>query len=165
MVSTTSAPETSEVESQCGIGVHAASSIASIAARIFLSCRAVTENRTFSIFAVASTTPEWKAEWARTGEMPGWVAPDLGVTEHCALLAAVVDLHDRGVQVDRQRWSSPPAAPARSTAVSSMQSPPASIDPITLNAFVPLLAPCRAGPGAAGGLPAGLGSSKLTATR
>jgi len=36
------------------------------------------------------------------------------------------------------------SAPARSNAVSSMLSPPASIDPITLNAFVPLLAPCRA---------------------
>ena len=57
-VSATSAPETSGVDSQYGIGVHAVSSIASIAARIFLSCRAVTENRTFNVFAVASTARE-----------------------------------------------------------------------------------------------------------
>ena len=36
-------------------------------------------------------------------------------------------------------------APARSRAVSSMLSPPARIDPITVNAFEPLFAPCRAG--------------------
>jgi hypothetical protein len=32
-------------------------------------------------------------------------------------------------------------APARSTAVSSMLSPPASIDPTTVSAFAPLFAP------------------------
>jgi uncharacterized membrane protein len=36
------------------------------------------------------------------------------------------------------------AAPARSTATSSMLSPPASIDPITVSAFPPLFAPCGA---------------------
>jgi hypothetical protein len=40
--------------------------------------------------------------------------------------------------------NSSPQAPARSTATSSRLSPPASIDPITVNAFVPLFAPCRA---------------------
>ncbi len=35
-------------------------------------------------------------------------------------------------------------APARNTATSSMLSPPASIDPITVNDLVPLLAPCLA---------------------
>ena len=37
-----------------------------------------------------------------------------------------------------------PAAPARRTATSSMLSPPASIDPITVSAFAPLLLPCLA---------------------
>jgi hypothetical protein len=37
------------VDSQYGIGVHADSGIAAIAARIFLSCRAVTENRTSNL--------------------------------------------------------------------------------------------------------------------
>jgi hypothetical protein len=37
-----------------------------------------------------------------------------------------------------------PVAPARSAAVSSMQSPPASIEPITVSALDPLLAPCSA---------------------
>ena len=55
MVSATSAPETSGVDSQYGIGAHASSSMASIAARIFLSCRAVTENSTPSLTAVPST--------------------------------------------------------------------------------------------------------------
>lgn len=41
--------------SQYGMGCHALSSIASIAARIFLSCRIVTENRTLSFTAVCST--------------------------------------------------------------------------------------------------------------
>jgi hypothetical protein len=36
------------------------------------------------------------------------------------------------------------AAPARSTATSSMLSPPVSIDPITDNAFAPLFPPCSA---------------------
>ncbi len=36
------------------------------------------------------------------------------------------------------------AAPARSTATSSMLSPPASIDPMTDSAFAPLFAPCVA---------------------
>jgi len=36
------------------------------------------------------------------------------------------------------------AVPARSTAVSSMLSPPANITPITVSAFAPLLAPCLA---------------------
>jgi hypothetical protein len=55
LVSATSAPETSGDESQCGIGAQASSSMASIAARIFLSCRAVTENFTPSLTAVPST--------------------------------------------------------------------------------------------------------------
>ena len=36
------------------------------------------------------------------------------------------------------------AAPARRTATSSMLSPPVSIDPTTVSAFVPLFAPCWA---------------------
>ncbi len=40
--------------------------------------------------------------------------------------------------------NSSPAAPARSTSVSSMLSPPASIVPITVRALHPLLAPCLA---------------------
>ncbi len=40
--------------------------------------------------------------------------------------------------------NSSPAAPARRTATSSMLSPPASIDPTTVSALVPLFAPCRA---------------------
>ena len=55
MVSATSAPETSGEESQYGIGCHAASSMDSIAARIFLSWRAVTENSTPNLTAVPST--------------------------------------------------------------------------------------------------------------
>jgi hypothetical protein len=39
--------------------------------------------------------------------------------------------------------NSPPIAAARSTSVSSMQSAPVSIAPITLNALMPLFAPCR----------------------
>ncbi len=50
-----SAPETSGVLSQYGIGCHAASSMASIAARTRLSCRAVMEKRTSNFAAVAST--------------------------------------------------------------------------------------------------------------
>jgi len=54
-VSAMSAPETSGVESQYGIGVHAASSIAVIAARTRLSWRAVIEKRTSNFAAVLST--------------------------------------------------------------------------------------------------------------
>jgi hypothetical protein len=57
-VSATSAPETSGVESQYGIGVHASSGIASIAALIRLSWRAVIENRTPNLRAVASMARE-----------------------------------------------------------------------------------------------------------
>ncbi len=46
-----------------------------------------------------------------------------------------------GARVGPSAW---PVAPARSTAVSSMESPPTSIDPITVNALMPLFAPCRA---------------------
>jgi len=53
-----SAPETSGVLSQYGIGCHADSSIASIATRIRLSCRAVIENRTSNLAAVASIALE-----------------------------------------------------------------------------------------------------------
>ena len=38
-----------------------------------------------------------------------------------------------------------PAAPARSTATSSMLCPPTNIDPITASAFAPLFAPCLPG--------------------
>ena len=126
---------------------------------------------------------------SRAGRELRVVAADLGVAERGALLAAAVDRHDRGVQVDRQRpgqisWAGAgrpqpgqqlpadrvelpdvgplvrpqprpdrrrapgcrrtalAAAPARSSAVSSMLSPPASIDPITVSAFAPLFAPC-----------------------
>jgi hypothetical protein len=44
LVSATSAPQTSGVDSQYGIGVQAASGMASIAARIFLFWPTVTEN-------------------------------------------------------------------------------------------------------------------------
>ncbi len=54
-VSAMSAPETSGVDSLYGIGCQADSSIASIAARIRLSCRAVMENRTSNLTAVAMT--------------------------------------------------------------------------------------------------------------
>jgi hypothetical protein len=50
--------------------------------------------------------------------------------------------HDPIVDGARMPSNNEPVAPARSTATSSMLSPPASIDPITVNAFVPLLAPC-----------------------
>jgi hypothetical protein len=46
------------VDSQYGIGTHADSGIASIAARIFLSYRTVTENRTPNLRAVESTARE-----------------------------------------------------------------------------------------------------------
>jgi len=46
------------VDSQYGIGCHADSSIASIAARIRLSCRAVIENRTSNFAAVEITLLE-----------------------------------------------------------------------------------------------------------
>jgi hypothetical protein len=52
-VSAMSAPETSGVLSQYGIGCHAWSSIASIAARTRLSYRAVMEHRTLNFAAVA----------------------------------------------------------------------------------------------------------------
>ena len=57
-VSATSAPETSGVDSQYGIGIHAESGIEAIAARTFLSCRAVTENQTLNLPAVVSTARE-----------------------------------------------------------------------------------------------------------
>ncbi len=53
-----SAPETSGVLSQYGIECYASSVICSIAARIRLSCRAVTENRTSNFAAVCSTALE-----------------------------------------------------------------------------------------------------------
>jgi hypothetical protein len=53
-----SAPETSGVLSQYGIGSQADSSIASIAAWTGLSCRAVMENRTSDLTAVAITALE-----------------------------------------------------------------------------------------------------------
>jgi hypothetical protein len=46
------------VLSQYGIGCQASSGIASIAARTRLSCRAVMENRTSNLAAVASTALE-----------------------------------------------------------------------------------------------------------
>jgi hypothetical protein len=46
------------VDSQYGIGFNAESGIAAIAARILLSCRAVTENRTPNARAVVSTARE-----------------------------------------------------------------------------------------------------------
>ena len=58
LVSATSAPDTSGVDSQYGIGCQAASGMASIAARILRFCRAVTENRTSSLRAVDSTARE-----------------------------------------------------------------------------------------------------------
>ena len=48
------------------------------------------------------------------------------------------------VEGARVASNSSPAAPARSNAVSSMLSPPARIDPITVNALAPLLAPWTA---------------------
>jgi hypothetical protein len=81
------------------------------------------------------------------------------------------------------RSNNAPVAPARRTATSSMLSPPVSIEPITVNAFVPLFAPCSArcsresinparsirwASTAAGSSPASgtrLSSSKLTETR
>ena len=54
-ISATSAPETSGELSQYGIGVQASSSMRPIAARIRLSCRAVTEKRTSNLTAVSST--------------------------------------------------------------------------------------------------------------
>ena len=53
-----SAPDTSGVESQYGIGCQASSEIASIAARTRLSCRAVIEKRTSNFAAVASIALE-----------------------------------------------------------------------------------------------------------
>jgi hypothetical protein len=50
--------------------------------------------------------------------------------------------HDPIVDGARVTSNSELVAPDRRTATSSMLSPPASIDPITVNAFVPLLAPC-----------------------
>jgi hypothetical protein len=67
--------ETSGVESQYGIGCHAASSMASMAARIFLSCRTVTENATLNFTAVSSTALLKNALSARTVSCP--VAPAL----------------------------------------------------------------------------------------
>jgi len=55
VVSATSAPDTSGVDSQYGIGYHGGSSIASIAARLRLFCWAVMENRTSRLAAIAST--------------------------------------------------------------------------------------------------------------
>jgi len=46
------------VDSQYGIGTHAESGIEEIAARSFLSGRAVTENRTPNVRAVPSTARE-----------------------------------------------------------------------------------------------------------
>ncbi|MCW2721012.1 MAG: hypothetical protein JWR81_4834 [Pseudonocardia sp.] len=46
------------MDSQYGIGFNAESGIAAIAARILLSCRAVTENRTSNLRAVVSTARE-----------------------------------------------------------------------------------------------------------
>ena len=51
--------------------------------------------------------------------------------------------HDPTVEGARVPSNSELAAPARSTATSSMLSPPASIDPITVSALAPLFAPCR----------------------
>ena len=53
-----SVPNTWGVVSQYGIGCQPDSSIASIAARVRLSCRAVMENRTFHLMAVASMVLE-----------------------------------------------------------------------------------------------------------
>ena len=53
-----SAPDTSGVDSQYGIGCHASSAITSIAARTRLSCRTVTEKRTPNFAAVLSTDLE-----------------------------------------------------------------------------------------------------------
>ena len=53
-----SAPDTSGVLSQYGIGCHADSGIASIAARTRLSCLAVMEKRTSNFAAVARTLLE-----------------------------------------------------------------------------------------------------------
>ncbi len=58
VVSAMSAPETSGVLSQYGIGCHALPPMASIAARTRLSCRAVMENRTSNFAAVLSTALE-----------------------------------------------------------------------------------------------------------
>jgi len=52
--------------------------------------------------------------------------------------------HDPTVDGARVPSNKALAAPARSTATSSMLSPPASIDPITDSAFAPLFAPCWA---------------------
>jgi hypothetical protein len=46
------------VDRQYGIGAHADSGIDAIAARTFLSCRTVTENRTPHLRAVFSTARE-----------------------------------------------------------------------------------------------------------
>ena len=50
--------------------------------------------------------------------------------------------HDPIVDGARSWSNSSPVAPACSSAVSATESPPSSIDPITVNAFVPLFAPC-----------------------
>jgi len=52
--------------------------------------------------------------------------------------------HDPTVEGARVALNSSPAAPARRIAVSSMLSPPASIDPSTVSALLPLLALCSA---------------------
>ncbi len=57
-VSAMSAPDTSGVDSQYGIGCQAFSSICSIAARTRLSCLAVMENRTSNFAATAMTVLE-----------------------------------------------------------------------------------------------------------
>lgn len=57
-VSAMSVPSTWGVVSQYGIGCQPDSSIASIAARVRLSCRAVMENRTSDLVAVASIALE-----------------------------------------------------------------------------------------------------------
>ncbi len=61
------------MDSQYGIGSHACSSMASIAARILVSCLAVIENRTSNFTAVLSIALEQNAESARTVNSP--VAP------------------------------------------------------------------------------------------
>ena len=57
-ISATSAPDTSGVDSQYGMGCQAFSSITLIATRIFLSCRVVTEKCTPSLLAVYGTALE-----------------------------------------------------------------------------------------------------------
>ena len=52
--------------------------------------------------------------------------------------------HDPTVEGARVASNNKPVAPDRKMATSSMLSPPASIAPITVNAFVPQFAPCLA---------------------